>query len=271
VSRVAARKRSTARTAVLPARGSRPALGLARIAPSARSILIGLGLLGLAVGGYAGARETSIFAVRAIVVRGGDPALQAQVRRAVADEVGQSLLKVDGRSLGRRIAPLPGVRSFTYDRAFPNTLRLVVRPEEPVLVLRQSTDAYLVAATGRVIRRLRNPRLSHLPRLWLTRETHVRIGEPLPRAVVTAATTLAPLRGAPLPGGVRSVRAGKELTLVLGTGLELRLGDRSDLQLKLAIARRILRAAGAAALGDGYLDVSVPERPVLSPKSQVGG
>ena len=258
---------------MLPARGLGPALGLSlgRIAPSARSILIGLALLGLAVGGYFGARETSIFAVRTIVVRGGDRALQAQVERALADEVGQSLLKIDGRSLGRRIAPLPGVRSFRYDRAFPNTLRLVVRPEEPVLVLRQSADAYLVAATGRVIRRLAHPRLSHLPRLWLTRDVHVRIGEPLPRAVATAATTLAPLRGAPLPGGVRSVRAGKELTLVLGTGLELRLGDRGDLHLKLAIARRILRATGAAWLGGGYLDVSVPERPVLWLKSQVGG
>ena len=79
-----------------------------------------------------------------------------------------------------------------------------------------------------------------------------------------------PLRGAPLPGGIRSVRAGRELTLVLGSGLELRLGDRSDLQLKLTIARRILRSTGLAA-GEGYLDVSVPERPVLALKPQVGG
>ena len=105
----------------------------------------------------------------------------------------------------------------------------------------------------------------------VTRDVRVRVGDPLPPAVLTAATTLAPLRAAPLPGGVRSVRAGRELTLILAGGLEVRLGDRGDLQLKLAIARRILRATGAAALGGGYLDVSVPERPVLSSKSQVGG
>ena len=68
------------------------------------------------------------------------------------------------------------------------------------------------------------------------------------------------------------MRAGaKELTLVLGGGLELRLGDGGDLRLKLAIARRILRQTGAASTGGGYLDVSVPERPVLSVNSQVGG
>jgi hypothetical protein len=246
-------------------------LQLARIAPSGRSVLIGLALFVLAVGGYIGARETSVFAVRTIDVRGGDQALRAQVQRVLADEAGQSLLKVDGNGLGRRIAPLPGVRSFRYDRAFPNTLRIVLRPELPVLVLRQSDQAYLVAASGRVIRTLAHPHLSHLPRLWVTKEVQVRVGETLPGPSAAAATALAPLQGAPLPGGVHFVRGGKELTLVLGGGLELRLGDHGDLQLKLAIARRILRATAAATVGGGYLDVSVPERPVLSVKSQVGG
>jgi cell division septal protein FtsQ len=256
---------------VLPARRGAPSVELARIAPSGRSVLIGLALFALAVGGYVGARETSVFAVRTIDIRGGDQALQAQVKAALADEVGQSLLKIDGDGLGRRISPLPGVRSFRYDRAFPNTLRVVLRPEQPVLVLRRGADAYLVAASGRVIRALAHPHLSHLPRLWVTREMQVRVGEPLPAPVGAAATALAPLQGAPLPGGVRFVRGGKELTLVLGGGLEVRLGDPGDLQLKLAIARRILRATDAATAGVGYLDVSVPERPVLYSDSQVGG
>jgi hypothetical protein len=181
-------------------------------------------------------------------------------------------MKIDGDSLTRRIAPIPGVRSFEYDRAFPNTLRIVLRPEQPVLVLRTGADAYLVAATGRVIRPLAHPRLSHLPRLYVAQgDAQVKVGELLPATIGAAATALAPLRGAPLPGGVRLVRGGKELTLVLGGGLEVRLGDQGDLQLKLAIARRILRATAASTTGGGYLDVSVPNRPVLSLKSQVGG
>jgi cell division septal protein FtsQ len=249
-----------------------PSLPLTRLVPSGRSVLIGLALFALAVGGYVGARETSIFAVRTIDIRGGDPALQAQVKAALADEVGRSLMKIDGAGLDRRIAPLPGVRSFRYDRAFPNTLRVVLRPEQPVLVLRTGADAYLIAATGRVIRTLAHPHLSRFPRLYVARkDLQVRVGEPLPSTVGAAATALAPLQGAPLPGGVRLVRGGKELTLVLGGGLEVRLGDQGDLQLKLAIARRILRATAAPASAGDYLDVSVPERPVLFLKSQVAG
>jgi len=102
---------------------------------------------------------------------------------------------------------------------------------------------------------------------------HVAVGSvPVP-AVGSGAYAASLARGVRLTG-VRFVRAGRgELTLVLGGGsdFELRLGDPSDLRLKLAIGRRILASTGAATAGAGYLDVSLPERPVLAANSQVGG
>ena len=234
-------------------------------------MLLGVALLVGAALAYVGARQTSVFAVRTIDVRGGTPVLRAQVRAALDDTVGRSLLRVDGGTVTNALAPLPGVRSFTYDRSFPHTLRLVIRPEQPALVLRQAQAAYLVAASGRVIRTLAHPRLSSLPRLWATRDAKVDVGATLPPELVGGATALAAARGAALPTGVHEVRTRKELTLVLGSGFQLRLGETGDLRLKLAIARRILRATGAATTGSGYLDVSVPERPVLADNTQVGG
>ena len=267
---MATRRRSNDRSAVLPARRALPELG--RLTPSARSILVGLALLALAVGAYVGARNTSVFAVRTLEIRGGTASVRAEVRAALTPDLGTSLLRIDGSDIDSRLAPIPDVHSFHYDRSFPHTLRIVVRRERPVLVVRRGAGAFLVAASGRVLRPLTHPRLSRLPRLWLTKDVAVRTGEPLPAGAAAAATALAPLEGAPLPGGVKLVRGGaKELTLVLGGGLEVRLGDAGDLRLKLAIARRILRTTGAAATGTGYVDVSVPERPVLSSKSQVGG
>jgi hypothetical protein len=88
-------------------------------------------------------------------------------------------------------------------------------------------------------------------------------------AAALALDTIAATR---FPAQLRHVRSGPgELTLVLRTGTEIRLGDAGDLRLKLAIARRILAAAGADVVG-GYADVSVPERPVVgSLNSQVAG
>jgi cell division septal protein FtsQ len=272
VSRVAARKRTTARVAALPVRGRLPEL--AQLTPSFRSLGVGLLLALLAGLAYVGARETSVFAVQAVDVRGGTPLLRAQVREALGDVVGTSLLKVGDATVESRLSPLPGVRSFTFDRSFPHTLRVVVKREVPVLVVRRvpGKEAYLVAASGRVIKALPHPRLSHLPRLWVKRDVPVTVGAPLAPSLAGAAAALATLRGAGLPGGVATVAAGRDaLTLRLSGGLEVRLGDTGDLRLKLAIARRILRLTGAASGGGGYLDVSLPQRPVLAQNSQVEG
>jgi cell division septal protein FtsQ len=270
VGRVAARRRTTARTAVLPVR--RSVLELARFAPSGRSVIVGVVLLLLAVGGYFAARDTSLFAVRAIDVRGGTPALRSEVRVALAAETGQSLLRVDSSALDNRLSALSGLRSFSYDRAFPHTLRVVVRAERPVLVLRQGSDAYLVAMGGRVLRPLAHPQLSSLPRLYVKKDVKIAVGETPSDAVAAGAAAAAVVRSAVLPGGAHFVDvAAHDLTVRLGAAFELRLGDASDLRLKIAIARRILAVSPGVTAGSGYLDVSVPERPVLAPNSQVGG
>jgi hypothetical protein len=272
VSHVAARRRTTARAVALPAHRGLPEL--ARLTPSLRSIVVGLAVLAVAIAGYFAARDTSVFAVRTVDVRGATPTLRAAVRSALSDEVGTSLLRVNELAIQDRLSPLSGVRSFRFDRAFPHTLQVVLRAERPVLVLRQGDRAYLVSASGRVLRLLPHPHLSSLPRLYVKKDVRVSVGSvPAPR-VGSGAYAAALVRGARITGGVRFVRAGEgELTLILGGGsdFELRLGDTSDLRLKLAIARRILNATGGVTAGPGYLDVSLPERPVLSPNSQVGG
>ncbi len=212
-----------------------------------------------------------MFAVRTIQVRGGTPRIRAQVRRALADEDGRSLLRVGGAAIGARLEAVPEVRAFRYDRRFPHTLEVVVRAERPVLVLRQGAAAYLVSGTGRVLRTLPHPGLSRLPRVWVTRAEQVTVGAQLSAAPARAAAAAAPLRTFTLPLHVTTVLSDQHgLTLRGEDGFEVRLGDAGDLRLKLAIAGRILRTTGAAT-GTGYLDVSVPERPVLSTNSQVSG
>jgi cell division protein FtsQ len=237
-------------------------------------MVLGLGLLAFAVGAYLTARDTSLFAVQTLDVRGGTPTLRAQVRAALAGDVGRSLLRVDESSLASKLTPLAGVRAFTFDRAFPHTLRVVVRRERPALVVRRvpGKEAYLVAASGRVLRALPHPERSSMPRLWVTHDVAITVGGTLPPGVAAAATAAAVGQDVVLAGGIRTVReTSSELTLTLGSGLDVRLGDGGDLRLKLAIARRIIAESGGGAIGAGYLDVSVPERPVLHLNSQVAG
>jgi cell division protein FtsQ len=268
---VAARRRSTARAAALPARADAPML--ARFAPSRRSVLVGLGLFVAAAGLYLVARQTSLFAVSTLDVRGGTPAIRAEVRAALAGDEGRSLLRVDRNQVAGLLAGVPDVSSFRYDRHFPHTLRVTIRPERAALVLRRGPDAFLVSTTGRVLRRLPHPRASSLPRVWVRARTRLAVGEELSAADgAAAAAAVAAARAVGFRYGVRTITGGAGgLALVLPSGFEVRLGDPGDLRLKLTIAGRILTAEATATAGAGYLDVSVPERPVLSANSQVEG
>jgi cell division protein FtsQ len=233
-----------------------------------RSLAIGLGLLALAGAAYALARETSAFAVDRIEVRGASPRVAAQVRHAVARLRGTSLLSLDGRALVREVDALPTIVAADYDRAFPHTLRIDVVPEQPVAVVRQGAAAWLVSARGRVLRPIPPHGARPLTRIWIPKTTPVTVGGLLPAnhaAAIARALGLA----ARFPAHVALATLRREgLVFRLRNGLELRLGDPTDIRLKLAIARAAIRRLPA---GTRYLDLSVPGRPVAGDNPQVSG
>jgi cell division protein FtsQ len=235
---------------------------LVRLLPSGRSLLVGFAIVLGAAGLYVLARSTPMFAVGQIEVEGAPPAVAAHVRSALAPLKGESLLALDSAEIERRLAKLPDVAAAGYDRDFPHTLRVTVRPEHPVAVARRGPNAWLVAASTRTIAEV--PLRTHpgLPRVWLAHSNDPEVGAAVTdRYALRAIRVLALARTAHF-SGVRMVRVRpRDLTFLLGSGIELRLGDLHAVPLKLAVATRvlpILRQHG----GYLYLDVSVPERPV---------
>lgn len=256
-----------ARAAVVPLRATdAPFL---RALPSGRSLLIGFAILAGAAGLYALARVTPMFALNRIEVVGAPPSVAAHVRAALAPLEGTSLLALDGTKVERRLAGLTDVAAATYDRDFPHTLRVVVRAEHPVAIVRRGADAWLVAADARVLTRVHPRARPGLPQVWSTQSADPQVGSALTdRLSLRAVRALALARRAKLHLGVRVVRAHPhELTFLLASGLELRLGDVRAVPLKLAVAARILPQIH----GYTYLDVSVPERPVAGTNSQPAG
>jgi cell division protein FtsQ len=255
--------RARAATLTLP----RPALRLELVPslPSRRSLAGGLAILALGGLLYLAARSTSAFAVTHIEVRGVSPVLRAQVRRELAPLKGTSLLRLDGTEVVDRAEALPSIVSATYDRDFPHTLRVTVVAERAVAVLhRGGKETWLLSARGRILRQV--PPFTHprLPRIWVPRSTAVTTGLVLPadvggveaRALAVVGRFPAHVDTAGLPHG--------ELVLQLRSGIEVRLGEPTDVRLKLAIARRALPHLPG---GTTYLDVSVPGRPVAGDAS----
>ena len=248
-----------------------PALGrLSRRAlVVAGALVVALGLL------YLVARETSLFALQTVSIQGAPPRVREAILEETAEVQGESLVALDGGELVSRLEALPSVRSVSYDRAFPHTLRLYVVPERPIAVLREGTNAWVVSERGRVIHRAEAGKVRAFPRVPLPEQAGLEPGgfvTDRSARVVLHALSLLPPR---FPVRVHAVRyEDGEVTFVLsGTGgerPELRLGDPADVGLKLAVAALVLRSLTGEEQSDlAYLDVSLPDRPVAGSKSQV--
>jgi cell division protein FtsQ len=268
--RTSQRPRARAAVVQLPALDRAPIL---RFLPSGRSLLIGFAIVLGAVGLYLLARSTPMFAVQQIEVEGASPSVAAHVRATLAPIEGQSLLALDGNEVEHRLAKLPDVAAAGYDRSFPHTLRVTVRPEHPVAVARRGPKAWLVAASTRTIAAVPLGTHPELPRIWLSHSGEPQVGASLTDHFgLRAVRALGAARKSEFRGRVRMVRVReRDLTFLLGSGLELRLGALSAIPLKLAIAQRIVSGLLAQG-GYRYLDVSVPARPVagttLNPQSE---
>jgi cell division protein FtsQ len=253
------RRRAPARAQAVPLAARPPRV--ARAAgwlPSGRSLAIGLALVALGGGAYLIALKTPVFAVQRIQVEGAPPVLAARIRSALGALQGKSLVAFSRSDADRRLAGIPQIATVRYDRDFPHTLRVKVSVEHAVAVLRKASQGWLVSASGRVLAALRPGEYPPLPRIWLAAETDVSIGTSVEAG--DAIPVAAALSGAHLLAHVLAVRddGGGHLVLQLAGGREIRLGDLSNLAVKLAVAAAVLPHAQDAL----YLDVSVPARPV---------
>ena len=122
-------------------------------------------------------------------------------------------------------------------------------------------------AHAKVLRPLTARPLPKLPRLWICPAAQPRVGlvpgdAGLSRAaeLVAAASRAEPA----LTKRIGTVRwQGEQVTFVLRSGTELRLGSPAHLRVKLAVASRLLQALPRSERSRiGYLDLSVPTRPV---------
>jgi cell division protein FtsQ len=234
-----------------------------RALPSGRSLLVGFAIVLGAVGLYVLARESPMFAVQRIEVVGAPAPVAAHVRAALSPIDGTSLLALSSADIERRLARLPDVVTGTYNREFPHTLRVTVRAEHPVAVARRGVHAWLVASSTRAIAEVPLKTHPELPRIWLAHSGDPEVGQPLTdRFALRAVRVLALARTSHFGARIRMVRVQqRDLTLLLASGLELRLGELQAVPLKLAVAARIVPSLLAQG-GFAYLDVSVPERPV---------
>ena len=247
-----------------------PSLPLARALLPARALAIAAAVVALAAPAYVAARQTSLFALRTVEVRGATPEVRRDLAPVLQDVQGTSLVALDRTDLERRLERVPSVRDAGVDREFPHTLEVRVVSERPLAIFRDGVRAWLVAESGRVIRTVAPDARPQLPRIRVERTGTPRPGGTLGDAPTKAG--LAVLRAVPhaFPASVLYAAVDEgEATLVLRDAPAIRLGLPLDLPRKLAAARAVLAAIPAEErVSVAYIDASVPERVVAGSNTQ---
>ena len=267
---MATRTNDALRRAPVPARVRLP-LRLPR--PSQRSVFVALGCVVAAALAYALARETPLFAARELVVSGGTSSVRRDVHAHLASLDGVSLVALDPAELAEELEQLPAVHAASVNRAFPHTLSVVIEEERPRAVLEEGRRAVLVSGRGRVLRHVSPRSLPRLPRIAVGDLGRLGVGEVVGATDVRRA--LRALANVPrrFPARVVSARATEEgIFLTLDGEVELRLGDASDLRVKIAAAGAVLRSLPAEERGSlTYVDATLPNRVVTATIPQLEG
>jgi cell division protein FtsQ len=223
------------------------------------------GTLALAVG-YQVARSSPLFSIDRVTVVGATGSTRDAIRAKAAAAAGSgSLLAVDPQAVADAVAGMPLVRSVHVDRAFPHELRVTVVAEHPAAVVQTGTSRYLIARSGRVMGDAEKG--SRLPLLTASAAAVPAPGDALPPSTLDQVHLAAALLDHRDVRVTQIADSGAGLVARLAGGTQLRLGDGTDLDRKLVVAGTLLDKRPLGIDGEPlslkYLDVSVPDHPVL--------
>jgi len=230
-----------------------------------RVLAVLLVVAALGVGGWAAVRSP-LLDVDHIGIRGAEHTTVEDALAATGIDRGDPLLFVDTGAVARRLEALPWVADASVSRHFPGELRVDVREREARSWVRVDDEhVALVDATGRVLDD-RAPNALYVPEL-LDAGAVPEAGETIAQPAAAAVAAAIPDELLVFVRGVRVDDAGGEGTnavLVLEGGTEVRLGEPTgDLSDRFAVAIALLGHLDGRHVA--YLDVSVPEAPVVGP------
>jgi cell division protein FtsQ len=202
-------------------------------------------------------RESSLFSVKKIEVT-GVTVNQAQITAALQREAAKmTTLHVRDDKLRAAVGGFPTVGAIKIDASPPHDLKIEIIERKPVAVIDVGSEKIPVSADGYLLRGERAE-----PGLVPIDPSQGVSGNRLLGADLDQAALLGALP-AQLRSGVKGSSVDTEaggVVVSLRNGIDLRMGDGSDAAAKWAAAAAVLSEPDLGS--PGYIDVSVPSRPV---------
>ena len=229
-------------------------------------------VIAAAAGGVFWARSSDAFRVESLILSPGRHVTKAQLRGATSTAIGANLLRIDVEALKLKVAAIPYVRSARVYRRFPDALEVQFEEYEPAAVVQASDGRrWLVAEGGRVLETAKGTSVGNLTLIVPSSEAWPQAGGVVAPQVVGSLSVAALVHDPQAWPASHPVKRlvvddfGK-VVLILGSGVEVRIGDPTHLQQKLMVAARIIDLKLREGRSFEYVDVYDPSWVVALPK-----
>ena len=207
--------------------------------------------------------NSAIFDLRTIQIEGNAHLSKAQVARVGELTSNVNVLWTLPGTIERRLERHPWIKEAYVSRTLPSAVIVVIRERHPVAVLPGSGT--VLAPDGKILGKKTEPKA--LPAISIA-ELSTGPGPPgLSKSGLAVARTM--------PEGLRRLVEGISIgetgliELRLRDGTRVLYGNRSEMRVKAAVLRAILRWAARNAVGTNTIDVSVPAAPSVVPAAPV--
>ncbi len=224
-----------------------------------------------AVLGFLWLRSSDVFALEELALPEPRYVAPEEVSEVLAPYAHESLLALPLEEIRSRLEAIPYVRTASLHRGLPHSLRVELEEHEPWARVRGKEGDWLVAADGTILEKLGGENGSSaeepsaMPLLVPAEPTQLQVGRHVSELVLSSLEAIRGLEAnwpADYPVKRVTVTAGGDLSVWLESGTELRLGEPSEVESKLTVAREIMKVYSRDGGTPAYIDVQLPSRPV---------
>ncbi|MGB1795938.1 MAG: cell division protein FtsQ/DivIB [Acidimicrobiales bacterium] len=207
------------------------------------------------MGGFVAVGYSPFLNIEKIEVHGLHHLTLAEIEERLGFEPGDPLLSLDQSAVRRRIEALPRVQSVSVDRSWSGVVLIEIIEHQPAALVMSEPEQWALIASPPDLPRISGIRAAGAPGSYLSPDS---------------SSLLSLLRTMP-PGllerfvSLRREPATGDLSGSLDSAQEVIFGDEEQIPAKVVALSALLSYLEEQMRTDRVLDVSVPERPVVSP------
>jgi cell division protein FtsQ len=211
---------------------------------------------------------TNVCAIERVRVTGNRNLTSEQVRQLSGVGAYKNLMTLPVGRLAANLERDPWIKSARVSRHLLHTVNIAIEERPPLAMLDYSGAGFLVDAAGIVIAPAAEDSYASLPRVYCAELAPPKPGDKIKDKAVMGSLEIMGSMPAGLKGSVVLANPfdGRGQVFASKDGFNIVYGDASDLAKKNEVLQAIVTDISNTGRKIAYVDVSVPDAPVIKPK-----